>query len=475
MRTLLIYPNIEQNAALPQVGISQLSACLKAAGHEVALLDYTYLDLSQAEKILWQKLEEHKPGLAGISIRSFEWQFVCDRLLPVLARAGVPVVVGGPHPTAVPDEVMAGQAVDFLIRGEGEEALIDLVAALEEGRDPTAIPGVWARTEAGVRKNDVRPLIQDLDALPLPDWDIWDRRHFVDSHSRIFVDGPRQIGALETSRGCPYACPYCISPTLHQLYRGKGPYHREKSVDRIIFEVLDKKERFGLDYVNFIDETFLLRDVRVQEFCDRWVKEVNIPFRFTTRPETITEERIRMVAGAGANLIGLGIESGDPNYRKEHLGRGYSQEQVRRAVEIIKRHGIKVFGFFVMGMPHETRDNIEQTLALIQELRGMGLDHYMVTLCYPFKGTPFYDVAIREGLMEVEKTNVPNVWEDTPLSLPGLPRQQLVRLRHLVSYFGNKSPRWRPVMNLCERSKAAYFAWKLYRKIERKISPSDIL
>ena len=475
MRTLLVYPNIEQNAALPQVGLSQLSACLKAAGHEVELLDCTYIDLAAAPNILAARLESFQPGLVGISIRSFEWDFVRAALLPVLASSGLPVVVGGPHPTAAPEEVMREPAIDFLVRGEGEEALLELVAALEEGGGTSAIGGVWARTPGGISRNGVRLLNQDLDSLPLPDWDIWDRRHFIDSHSRIFAGDVRRIGALETSRGCPYACPYCISPTLHQLYKGKGKYHREKSVGRIIAEVIDKKERFGLDYVNFIDETFLLRDDRIREFCDRWAREVNLPFRFTTRPETVTEERIAMVAAAGASVIGLGIESGDPAYRREHLNRNYSQEQVKEAVAIISRHGIKLFGFFVMGMPHETRQNIDRTLDLIQELRALGLDHYMLTLCYPFKGTPFYDVAVREGMMEVEQTEAPNCWEDTPLSLPGLPRAQLVRLRGLVSYFGSKDPRWRPLINVCERSTPAYYAWKLYRKVERRISPSNIL
>ncbi len=475
MRVLLVYPNIEQNAALPQVGLSQLSACLKAAGHAVDLLDYTYLDLARAPDSLTKKMAAFQPGLVGVSIRSFEWDFVRSSLLPVLARSGLPVVVGGPHPTAAPDDVMEEEAVSFLIRGEGEEALLELVAALETDCDPAGIAGAWARAPGGISKSDVRVLNQDLDSLPLPDWDIWDRRHFIDSHSKIFVDGVRHIGAFESSRGCPYACPYCISPMLHNLYKGKGKYHREKSVERIITEVVDKKDRFGLDYVNFIDETFLLRDSRVEDFCRRWKEEVNLPFRFTTRPETVTEERIRKVAAAGAHVIGLGIESGDPAYRREHLNRGYSQEQVRAAVRIIKDNDIKVFGFFVMGMPYETRDTVERTLELIQELRKLGMDHYMLTLCYPFRGTPFYDVAVREGLMAADRTAMPNVWEDTPLSLPGLPREQLVRLRGLVSYFGHKNPRWRPLMGVCEHSTPAYFAWKLFRKAERKVRPSDIL
>ncbi|MEK7817219.1 MAG: hypothetical protein AAB281_03095, partial [Actinomycetota bacterium] len=154
------------------------------------------------------------------------------------------------------------------------------------------------------------------------------------------------------------------------------------------------------------------------------------------------------------------------------LNRGYSQQQVRDAVDIISRSGIKTFGFFVMGMPHETRESIERTLDMVWSLN---LDHYMVSLCYPFKGTPFYDIAVSEGMLEEGLTTAANVWEDTPLSLPGLKRSRLVRLRNLVSYFGSKNPRWRPLMRLCEKSSAAYFAFKVFRKIERRLSPSDIL
>lgn len=201
MRVLLIYPNIEQNAALPQVGLSQLSACLKAAGHEVDLIDFTYLDLEKAADIITARLAMFQPGLTGISIRSFEWDFVRMAVLPALDGFGAPLVVGGPHPTAVPDEVMEEPSIDFLVRGEGEEALVELAEALETGGETTAIGGVWSRTPAGINKSDVRMLNQDLDSLPLPDWDIWDRRHFIDSHSRIFAGDVRRIGALETSRG----------------------------------------------------------------------------------------------------------------------------------------------------------------------------------------------------------------------------------------------------------------------------------
>lgn len=472
MRVLLVYPNIEQNSALPQVGISSLLACLKEAGHETELLDFTYLDLGDAAAELRRCLAAFEPELTGLSIRSFEWDFVRERLLPVLAKADIPVVAGGPHPTAAPEEVISEPGVSFLVRGEGEETLVALTAALGSGAAPETVEGLWVKDGGSVKSSEVRPLVGDLDSLPFPDWSHWNERHFSDSHSRVFFKGLNRIGALESSRGCPYSCPYCITPMLHGLYEGKGKYHREKSVGRIIAEALDRKEKFRLDYVNFIDETFLLKSRRVEEFCDLWSREVDLPFRFTTRPETVTEERIRMVKAAGANLIGLGIESGDPEYRREHLNRGYSQQQVRDAVDIISRNGIKSFGFFVMGMPHETRQSIEQTLDMLWNLK---LDHYMVSLCFPFKGTPFYDIAVREGMLEKGVPTAANVWEDTPLSLPGLKRSRLVRLRNLVSYFGRKNPRWRPLMRLCEKSAAAYFVFKVFRKIERRLSPSDIL
>lgn len=472
MRVLFIYPNIEQNAAYTQLGISSLSACLKQRGHEIDLLDYTFLDLGRADEELAGKLAEFDPGAVGISIRSFEWDLVRNELLPVLHKAGIPAIVGGPHPTAVPDEVMEEEGVTALVRGEGELVMNDLVDALDRGDDISDINGAWVRTDDGIVKNDVRPLIQDLDTLPFPDWDIWDRRHLDAPHYKMFKEGITTIGAIETSRGCPYSCPYCMSSLLHGLYRGTGRYHREKTIDRTIEEVLDKKERFGLDYVNFVDETFLLKTKRVEEFCDKWIQQVNLPFRCATRPETVTDDRIRMVKEAGLNVMGLGIESGDPTYRTEHLNRRYSQDQVRNAVEIIKRHDIITYGFFIIGMPYETRETIQSTLDLIQSL---DLDHYMITLCYPFQGTPFYDVAIREGLFHSEGSKVPNIWEDTPLELPTLSHDHLVRLRYLGSYFARKNPRWQPVMNICEKHPLAFKAWQIYRKFERRLKPERIL
>ena len=469
MRTLLMYPNIEQNAAYPQLGISSLSACVKEAGHEVDLLDYTYLDLNNAAALLSTKIAQFRPELAALSIRSFEWDLV-KQLLPVLENADIPVVVGGPHPTAVPHEVMAEKAITFLVQGEGEETLVDLCDAMQAGRDVSTVEGCWNRTGDQVNETEVRPLMQDLDTLPFPDWDIWDPRHLQSEHYKMFIDGIHCIGAFETSRGCPYNCPYCMSSLLHELYRGKGRYHREKSIERTIDEVVDKKERYGLDYVNFVDETFLLKDERLKEFCDRWMQEVDLPFRCATRPETVTEERIRMAREAGADMMGLGIESGDPDYRKKVLNRKYSQDQVRKAVDIIKRHGIIAYGFFIIGMPYETRETIEGTYELIQSLN---LDHYVVTLCYPFKGTPFFEVANEEELWAEDRSDMINIWEDSHLSLPNLPRDQLVRLRYLVSYFARKSSRWKPIMTLCENSPFAFKIWKFFRRVERRLFPAE--
>lgn len=445
---------------------------MKQAGHEVDLLDYTRLDLDHAGNSLAERISEFEPQLIAISIRSFEWDLVKQKLLPELTGSDIPVVVGGPHPTAVPESVMEEPQIDFLVRGEGERTMLDLVEALNGGGDPYAVEGCWSRQGGSVSKSDVRPLLDDLDSLPFPDWDIWDERHFMNAHYQQFVEGIKWIGVLESSRGCPYACPYCISPLLHKLYKGKGKYHREKSVDRTIAEVLDKKERYGLDYVNFVDETFLLRDERVEEFCDRWISDVKLPFRFGTRPETVTDERVRMVKEAGVTVIGLGIESGDPQYRKDHLRRRYSQEQVRSAVATIKRHNIIVFGFFIMGMPHETRESMQQTFEL---MRSLDLDHYMITLCYPFVGTPFYGIAEEEGLFHGQESDIANIWQDTPLSLPGLSRKKLLRIRNLSSYFARRDPRWDWMMRACEKNGAAYNLWKVYRRAERRLAPGRIL
>jgi radical SAM superfamily enzyme YgiQ (UPF0313 family) len=363
--------------------------------------------------------------------------------------------------------------VDFLVRGEGEEAIIDFIDRLESSADLFDMPNLWGRKDGEIFRNDVRPLIQDLDSIAMPNWDIWDERHFREHAHHAFSKTAQIFGDLETSRGCPYSCPYCLTPVMQELYRGKGKYHREKSAERIVAEVEKLRQDRKIDYVRFVDETFILNRKRLKLFCELYRQSVTLPFSFSTRPETVSEEMMRMLAEAGANCVSFGLESGNEEYRREMLNRKTRQQEVIDAVSMAKRNGVKTFAFVMIGLPHETRGHIQDTLELIHLLQP---DMFQITIFYPFEGTPFYKYCLDEGLLNKDHERLTEIWKGSVLNQPGLPSAYLVRLRELMFVFARLDKRWWPLMTVMEKQPVIFWLWfngrrgfRLGKKILRRL------
>ncbi|GBE57393.1 (Dimethylallyl)adenosine tRNA methylthiotransferase MiaB [bacterium BMS3Abin01] len=457
MKVLFLYPNVAR-ARSPQVGLSSLAGTLKRQGHDSRLFDITFMEDAEVEASYSRVLSEYRPDLIGVSSRSTEWPTAVSILR--MADVDVPVVVGGPHATIAPEEVIADERVDMLIRGEGEEAIIDLVDRLEAGSDLSDMPNLWVKQDGEIFRNDVRDLIQDMDSLTMPEWSIWDERHFREHYHQVFSPGAEVFGDLETSRGCPYACPYCLTPVMQKLYKGKGKYHREKSAPRIIEEIEKLRQEKDIDYVRFVDETFILNRKRLQEFCGLY-QHIRLPFSFSTRPETVSDEMMKMLAQAGANCVSFGLESGNEQYRREMLNRKTKQQEVIDAVALARKYGVKTFAFVMIGLPHEDREKIQDTLELINLLQP---DVFQITIFYPFEGTPFYDYCLEEGLMEKDHERLTEIWKGSVLNQPGLPSDYLIRLRELALAFAKRDQRWWPLMYYLEKHPPAFRVWHASRQ-----------
>lgn len=453
MKVLFVYPNVAR-ARSPQVGLSSLAGTLERAGHDSRLFDITFLEDAGVPAAYRRALDEYQPDLIGVSCRSTEWETA--QAILRMADARVPVVVGGPHATIAPDEVIADERVDMLVRGEGEEAILDLLDRLGSGSSLADMPNLWVKQDGQACKNDVRNLVQDMDSLALPRWDIWDDRHFREHYHQIFYPAARIFGDLETSRGCPYACPYCLTPAMKEIYKGKGRFHREKSAPRIIAEINKLIKERQIDYVRFVDETFILNRSRLKEFCQLY-EDINLPFSFSTRPETVNEEIMGMLGRAGANCMSFGLESGNEQYRREMLNRQTAQQQVIDAVTIAKRNHIKTFAFVMIGLPHEDRAKIQDTMDLINLLQP---DVFQITIFYPFQGTPFYKYCLEKGLIEKDHERLTEIWKGSVLHQPGLSSEYLVRLRDLMFTFAKRDRRWWPLMRFLENHGTAFQVWQ---------------
>jgi radical SAM superfamily enzyme YgiQ (UPF0313 family) len=282
------------------------------------------------------------------------------------------VWLGGPASTPIASEMLATfPALDAIVRGEGEATFVELLEAELDGRPPREVAGVTWRDGAEIVHNPDRPIVRDLDTLPLPAYDAYD----VEAGADLYLD---------VGRGCPFKCDFCATaPFWDRTYR-------MKSIDRIVSEMVSIRDRFGRTHVNFSHDIFTANRRWTARFCDRLIDDpIGVTWTCSTRTDISTPELLEKMAAAGCVEIYYGIESGSPDIQRDihkNLDLDWSAEIVRSTAAV----GIRpVFGFIV-GYPMETRDTLRATLErYFQFLRIGGVRGHLFTLC-PFQQAPMY-------------------------------------------------------------------------------------
>lgn len=383
------------------LGVEQMMACLEARGHAVELLFDPGLDNNlyyrfPPLKILnrWELLERQakdwKPGLVAFAVPTNIYPFALEFARRLKPQVRVPFIFGGLHPSALPEIVLRDGAVDFVCRGEGEETIVELAEALEAGRDVRGIRNLGWREDGEVRLNPLRPLIADLDSLPFPR-----RDHFY------------RAGAFKTmlhvltARGCPFSCTYCVNSFLHdKLYKelpGGSPLVRQRSPENVIAEIRDAAARWPIDHIFFVDEVLITRKEWLRRFLDLYRKECRgITFSFSYHHRFMDADIARWLAETGATFAQGAIETADPDLRRGVLGRTDTDEEILRAMNLLRSAGIKVSTSAIFGIPRETARSRWETVRLVEDSRPDMLNTYML---YPFPGTGISDLARAEGYL----------------------------------------------------------------------------
>ncbi len=366
----------------PPLGLASLAASLKAAGHEVTLLDMqgSLMDTPELER----RLAAERPDLVGITAMTP----TLPEALRVarVARAvspGARIVLGGVHPTLDPDGVLEHAEVDFVVRGEGERPLADLATALERHAALDAVDGL-CRREGG--KLLVKPRacpVADLDTLPPADYSAFPVERYVEHFAHL--RGLRGISMI-VSRGCPFQCSFCA---VHQTMSRKW---RTRSPGSVVDQIGALKERWGVEGIWFKDSIFNLNRKWTAELCRLLVeRKVGITWQALTRIDLVDEEELAMMRDAGLVQLDLGIEAGSPRTLRK-LNKGIDVDQIREKVRLAKRY-VKVFGFFMIGIPGEQLEDVEQTFALAREL---DLDRWTWSIYSPLPGSALFDELVRE-------------------------------------------------------------------------------
>jgi anaerobic magnesium-protoporphyrin IX monomethyl ester cyclase len=327
--------------------------------------------------------------------------------------------------------------LDFCLVGEPELTFAELLESLHEKQPNLAgIRGLMYRDGTDLRVNPPRPLLEDLDQLPMPDRGLLrNDRYRLPHNNKVFT-------LINTSRGCPYSCTYCIVKT----YYGKKP--RRHSLERILEEVQNCREKFGIQDFLFWEEVFSLDKTFVRGFCHALIDRAwNIRWAATTRVTAVDAETLALMRRAGCYLIGLGIESGCQSIL-DAAKKNQTLDDTRRAVKLAKQAKIQTMGHFIFGLPGETKETAEQTIRFMLDL---GLDYMQCYCAVPYPKTELGELARAQGWIRGEK------WSDYDFGGNSILQTDTLR-REDVDHFRRKAFRrfyFRP----------AYIARKLFRDL----------
>ena len=422
MNILFVRPNDSGGPSVP-VGISQIQACLKESGHSVEIFDTTFMKRNtgsenrkknesfgfyipvNTEKFvkiethdpieaLQQKIEHFKPKLLCFSIYSNDLN-LANQIAPVIKcnYRDIPIVVGGIHPTVDPEGTIELDWADMICIGEGEEAIAELADKLSTGEDITDIKNLWIKRQGKIIKNGIRGFI-DLNNVPPPDSAGFSQMHLY----RPFWGKVYRILDVETSRGCQFACFECVNHHLRGIYKGKGSYHRTKTIDKAINDLAYLKRKYNIEIFRFIDEILFAFDLEYsKDFFDRYKSEVAIPFICFGRSEYMTDEKIKVFKDAGCISVSIGVETGNEKLRKKILNRKTSNKKIIESFQSCNKNRLRTMAFNMLALPEETLSNIYETIelnrAIMPSLVSAGF-------MYPFKGTYARTYCIEKGYID---------------------------------------------------------------------------
>lgn len=277
----------------------------------------------------------------------------------------VPIVWGGVHPTLYQSQTAADKSVDYVVHGEGELTFLELMEFLSGKGKIGDIRGIAYKGNGGVRINQERPYL-DLNTLSPPEWELLDMGRYVSEFTMEGVNYGKYL-PVHSGRGCPYRCTFCVNTVL------KARKWRPLTAENVFNETVTIRDRYKLDYVKFIDDNFFIDKKRVRRFCGLLIENrVDTTWRGSIRADYFAgwyePELLELVRKSGCVIVAMGNESGSQKIL-DMIRKGITVEQSIKTVETCRKYGIRPICSFMMGFPHETREDIGKTIALIRKIK----------------------------------------------------------------------------------------------------------
>jgi len=421
MKVLLIQPPQtllphEVHSVLPPLGLAYIGAVLEKAGYKVDILDTVALNWRNPVKIgnkihlglkwedISQRIKESKPDVVGVSCL-FSSQSNNAHKIAELSKAydsDVTVIMGGAHPSALPETVLTDQNVNYVIIGEGEANTLELLDRLSKGTPINDINGCAYREDGKTKINPTKKFLKDLDSLPFP------ARHLLPMNEYFNAQAPHgpdlmrtPFTSMITSRGCPLNCVFC---SIHAIW---GHEWRARSPENVVSEIEHLIDVYKIREVHFEDDNIALDKKRMEKICNLILNK-GLDIKWTTPNGvaiwTLNKDLLWKMKKSGCYKLCFGIETGDfgtLKFIRKPIDLSYARKVIQWANEI----GIWTHGFFVIGFPYEPKVSIDRTFRFALE---SDLDFASFFIATPYPGTELLDIVKKEGMVnsDLEWTNL---------------------------------------------------------------------
>ncbi len=387
MKIALIAPPYPlEEVPSPPLGLTYIAAVCEAAGAEVTILDYIVRGYSEPK--LKEELKSFGPDIVGTNCVTMNFKQAAG-ILRIVKQTYPDIItlMGGPHVSFDSENTLAlYPGIDIIVKGEGEATVTELLGVIYRREKWHTIPGIVFKDKGHILRTAQRPFIQDLDALPLP------ARHLLPMARYQALGYPVSI---ITSRGCPNHCIFCLGRRM------VGQKIRFRSAGRIADEI-EKLCSFGISVINIADDLFTASKRRVAQLCNEIVKrKLNIAWSAFSRVNTIDTKTLKLMKNAGCHSVSFGIESGNPEMLKR-VKKGITIAQAQKAAAACQEAGIRGHASFMVGLPGETRETMNDSLKLQKELKIESAFHFLS----PFPGT-----SVREDIADYDLEIITHDWD----------------------------------------------------------------
>jgi anaerobic magnesium-protoporphyrin IX monomethyl ester cyclase len=435
----------------PPLGLAYMAAVLDQNGFEVKIIDCPVCELDHEK--LKAELSAYQPTIVGIGSMTptIESALKSARVTKEVCP-NAKVLMGGPHATFADEEILtAEKAVDIIVRGEGEETIVEIAQQSPNMQKIGDIKGITFRKDNQIIQTANRPFIQDLDSLPLPAYKYLPMEKYN-------ITG-RNLLSIISSRGCPYQCPFCVASQMF------GAPFRARSPKKVLDEMEWLRDEYGAEGIAFQDDTLTFDRKRAVEICDGMIeRKIDLPWGCGTRADAVTKELVAKMSKAHCDEVMFGVESGCQRMR-DVLKKRVTNEQCENAIKWTKEAGIFVTVSVILGYPGETKETLQESLDFVRRVEPDD-----VWLCHatPFPGTDLRELVKSKGWKMSENWELYNtmnpIFED-----PALPAKEIAEIR---KNFYNKFYTPKYVMRQAVKG---YLKGNLYSKIMTRTGANYML